>query len=74
MQWGLRNCFEVWKDLEFYFLEQVLQPDHLRMLLLQPKRRLPAPTTFPSSPAEVLHVILGREPIVTDDPTENPLQ
>jgi hypothetical protein len=44
------------------------------MLLLQPERRLPAPTTFPSSPAEVLHVISGREPIVTDDPAENPLE
>jgi len=44
------------------------------MLLLQSERKLPAPTAFPSSPSEVLNVIPGGEPIVTDDPAENPLQ
>src|SRR5688572_13395227 len=49
--------------VEIYFLEQ-----------FQSERKLPAPTAFPSSPSEVLNVISGREPIVTDDPAENPLQ
>ena len=47
---------------------------NLQRSLLQPERRLPAPTTFPSSPSEVRHVISGWKPIVTDDPAENPLQ
>ena len=46
----------------------------LRMLLLQPERRFPAPTAFPSSPSEVLNVIWRRKPIVTNDPAEKSLQ
>jgi len=45
-----------------------------RKLLLQPEGKLPASTTFPSSPSEVLNVISGGKPIVTNNPAENPLQ
>ena len=48
--------------------------DHGLRSLLQPEGGLPAPTTFPSSPTEVSHVIARREPVVTDDPADNPLQ
>ena len=44
------------------------------MLLLQHERKLPAPTTFPSSPSKMLIVISGREPIMTNDPAENSFQ
>jgi len=37
-------------------------------------RRLPAAATLPSPPTEVRHVIVRREPVVTDDPAHNPLQ
>ena len=40
----------------------------------QPECKLPAATAFPSSTTEVRHVIVGREPVVTDDPADNPLQ
>lgn len=43
-------------------------------LPLQAKRKLPAPRTFPVTPNTQQEVIAGRQPIVTDDPAEHPLQ
>jgi len=40
--------------------------------LFQAERKRPAPNTFPTSPSEVLNVVSGRLPVVTNDPAENP--
>lgn len=41
--------------------------------LLQPKRKFPAATAFPVTASEVLNVVSGRKPIMTDQPAEDPL-
>ena len=69
----LNNSLGVRKDLKVS-LEELPQPGQPRALLLQPECRLPAPATFPSPSSEVRHVIVRRQPVVTDDPAENPLQ
>jgi hypothetical protein len=40
-----------------------VDPDHAEC-------KLPTPTTFPSSTSGVLKIVVGRKPIVTDDPTD----
>jgi hypothetical protein len=41
---------------------------------LQAKRKLSTPVTFPVTPNTQQEVIAGRQPIMTDDPAEHPLQ